>query len=153
MTTSGVMWNQRHRFGRLRGMQLQTPPEVDAATHESRVRVRMTWPAFEAFLASRGDDGATRITYLDGVLEIRSPSSNHELIKKNLARLLELWAFEFDVSLTGVGSFTIVNEDEGACAPRRAAGSRHRGRVVVAAAGQARELPASARSGSGKRAW
>lgn len=93
-------------------MQLQSPPAVDAATHESRVRVRMNWTAFETFLEARGDDGGTRITYLDGVLEIMSPSRNHELIKKNLARFLEVWALDFDVSMTGVGSFTIVDADE-----------------------------------------
>jgi len=68
--------------------------------------VKMDWPTFEAFLVARGDTGP-RITFLDGVLELMSPSFNHELVGKNIARLLELWSLEYDVELNGLGSLTI----------------------------------------------
>lgn len=74
---------------------------------DQRVFLRLSWPDFEQFLALRGDAAGTRITYLDGVLEIRSPSSVHEGIKKRLARLLELWAAQEGVDLAGYGSTTL----------------------------------------------
>jgi Uma2 family endonuclease len=66
----------------------------------------MDWSTFEAFLVARGDSGP-RFTFLDGVLELMSPSFNHELIAANLGRLLELWSLEYDVELNGLGSLTL----------------------------------------------
>jgi Uma2 family endonuclease len=80
--------------------------DVDEASHEDCLSVRVGWDVFEAFLESRGD-ARPRFTYLDGVLEFMSPSFNHELIASNLGRLLELWAWEFDVELAALGSLTI----------------------------------------------
>lgn len=67
----------------------------------------MDWAGFEQFLVLRGESAATRITYLDGRLEIMSPSESHEAIKKRIARLVEAWAETFDIDLDGVGSWTI----------------------------------------------
>jgi Uma2 family endonuclease len=53
-----------------------------------------------------------RLTYLEGTLEIRSPSRDHELLKTLLARLLEAWADEAGVDLEGIGSTTFRKEAE-----------------------------------------
>ena len=87
-------------------MQLIRHEEVDPTTQDNRVAVRMDWATFEAFLIARGDTGP-RFTFLDGVLELMSPSLNHELIGTNIGRLLELWSLEYEVELIGVGSLTI----------------------------------------------
>ncbi|HEX9985791.1 MAG TPA: hypothetical protein VGF69_21205 [Thermoanaerobaculia bacterium] len=39
------------------------------------------WWQFEAFLAIRGDRAGVRVTYLEGALEIMSPSRTHEALK------------------------------------------------------------------------
>jgi Uma2 family endonuclease len=52
------------------------------------------------------DSPGVRMTYLKGALEIRSPSRRHEGYKKRIARLLELFALERDVALSGYGSTT-----------------------------------------------
>jgi hypothetical protein len=44
------------------------------------------------------------LTYLEGALEIRTNSRDHETLKKLLARLLEAWADETGVELEGGGS-------------------------------------------------
>ena len=49
----------------------------------------ISWPAFEAMLALRGDASGVRMYYLDGELELLSPTKIHEGRKKTLARLLE----------------------------------------------------------------
>jgi Uma2 family endonuclease len=70
----------------------------------------MAWQDFEALLAIRGDRAGVRMYYLDGEIEIVSPTKIHEGRKKTLARLLELWAMESDVALDGFGSWTLKNE-------------------------------------------
>jgi Uma2 family endonuclease len=84
---------------------------LEARDHDQRVILHgISWQAFEAILAIRGDASGTRIYYLDGELELVSPSKTHEDRKKTLARLLELWATEVDVDLNGFGSWTLKKE-------------------------------------------
>jgi Uma2 family endonuclease len=82
-----------------------TSPETD-----QRVELHLDWAAFTALLTARGESSATRLTYLDGKLEIISPSSSHEVLKTRIGRLLEAWAEEFDVELDGFGSWTVMNK-------------------------------------------
>ena len=42
------------------------------------------WHDYEALLAMRGESSATRVTYLEGELELLSPSFDHETRKKTL---------------------------------------------------------------------
>jgi Uma2 family endonuclease len=53
------------------------------------------------------------MTYLEGALEIMSPSRLHENIKTRIARLLELFALERDIRLQGYGSMTLRHEPKG----------------------------------------
>lgn len=78
---------------------------------DQRVVLRaMAWQDFEALLAIRGERSGVRMYYLDGEIEIVSPTKIHEGRKKTLARLLEIWAMESDVALNGFGSWTLKNE-------------------------------------------
>jgi Uma2 family endonuclease len=63
--------------------------------------------AFETFLAVRGERSRPRITYLDGVLELMSPSIDHERIKTRIAVLLEAYLLELGVTFQGYGSWTL----------------------------------------------
>jgi Uma2 family endonuclease len=78
---------------------------------DQRVVLRgMSWQAFEAMLALRGDTSGVRMYYLDGEIELVSPTKIHEGRKTTLARLLELWALETGVELNGYGSWTLKKE-------------------------------------------
>jgi Uma2 family endonuclease len=67
----------------------------------------VSWESYEAILAALGDDHPSlRLTYREGTLEIMTTSPYHELVKKIIARLLEMWAVERDVALTGYGAAT-----------------------------------------------
>ncbi len=79
------------------------PELVDQRVYLSGV----SWEDYERLLAVRGDDAGVRMTFLEGVLEIMSPSRAHESLKKRLARLLEAWCEEMGADLEGVGSWTI----------------------------------------------
>jgi Uma2 family endonuclease len=70
----------------------------------------MSWQDFEALLAIRGERSGVRMYYLDGEIEIVSPTKIHEGRKTTLARLLETWAMESDIALNGFGSWTLKNE-------------------------------------------
>ncbi len=67
----------------------------------------VSWDRYEAMLDLLGDDyPALRLTYREGTLEIMTTSPEHERIKKMIGRLLEMWAVERDVPLTGYGAAT-----------------------------------------------
>jgi Uma2 family endonuclease len=56
-------------------------------------------------------DGPTpRMTYVDGTLELMSPSSNHELWKTNIGRLLDFYAYARGIDLRGYGSTTLKRD-------------------------------------------
>ena len=57
------------------------------------------------------DSSGVRMTYLQGQLEIMSPSREHEVEKTQIARLLELFCLERDIPLFGYGSTTFRSEE------------------------------------------
>jgi Uma2 family endonuclease len=80
---------------------------------DQRVQLQgSSWMQLEILLAMRGDRARPRIAYLDGVLELMSPSRSHEMIKTNLARLLESYALELGLQLEGFGSWTLKESRE-----------------------------------------
>jgi Uma2 family endonuclease len=85
-----------------------SPSSVEEDQHV--VLSAMAWQDFEALLAIRGERSGVRMYYLDGEIEIVSPTKIHEGRKKTLARLLEIWAMESDIALNGFGSWTLKNE-------------------------------------------
>ncbi|HEU4535469.1 MAG TPA: Uma2 family endonuclease, partial [Polyangiaceae bacterium] len=70
------------------------------------------WAQYEALLAIRGEGAGVRMTYLEGALELMSPSINHEAIKTLVARLVEAYAEEAGLDLNGYGSWTLRKEQE-----------------------------------------
>jgi len=56
------------------------------------------------------DSPGLRMTYLEGALELMSPSRRHEVLKSMLGRLIEVFALERDVPLYAYGSTTFRHE-------------------------------------------
>jgi Uma2 family endonuclease len=80
----------------------------DARTDQRFVMYSLPWEAYVAIrkqLDKQGHAGV-RMTYLEGTLELMSPSRNHEDYKKIIARLVEAYAEERDLDLRGYGSTT-----------------------------------------------
>jgi len=69
----------------------------------------VTWADYERLLEIRGDHSAPRITYLEGTLEIMSPSAPHDSIKSTIGCLVDVWCLEHDVDFTKYGSWTVKN--------------------------------------------
>jgi Uma2 family endonuclease len=75
------------------------------ATDQRVVLHDIPWPQYLA-LRRLDDRPGLRMTYLEGTLELMSPSERHEDIKTRIARLLEVWAMETETELSGFGSTT-----------------------------------------------
>jgi Uma2 family endonuclease len=87
---------------------LNHPPTILVEHIDQRVRLHdISWEGYESFLALRGEQSGARVTYWNGELELMSPSINHEIFKKTLARLLEAYAEERGIELNGYGSWTV----------------------------------------------
>lgn len=93
----------------------QIPPGEYVPTADQRVVMYgVQWGQYDALLALRGDASVPRIAYLDGALELMTPSRDHERIKSYIGRLIEAYALERDVDLSPYGAWTLQT------GPRRA---------------------------------
>jgi Uma2 family endonuclease len=70
----------------------------------------VSWEIYEGLLKKLEDNSHYRITYLDGVLEIVSPSIRHEKVKKNIAMLLEHYLYKKRINCIAMGSTTFKNK-------------------------------------------
>jgi Uma2 family endonuclease len=65
------------------------------------------WLAYVAMRDALEDQPGLRMTYLEGTLELMSPSKKHEEFKKLIARLVEAYAEEMDLNLNGYGNMNL----------------------------------------------
>jgi len=69
----------------------------------------VTWADYARLLEIRGERSVPRLTFLEGTLEIMSPSQTHEEITSSVGRLVEVWCLERGVEFTPAGSTTLKN--------------------------------------------
>jgi Uma2 family endonuclease len=89
--------------------------EIDLEFNDSEEKLtinKVSWDRYEKLLNDLGESSPYRITYLDGILEIMSPSRRHEVDKKNLARLLEIYFEEAEIDFWSFGSTTFRKADK-----------------------------------------
>jgi Uma2 family endonuclease len=80
------------------------------ATADQRCVMRATWTDYEALNAMRGEHARPRITYLDGAVELMSPSNDHERIKSHLGHLIEAFCIARKIGIQAVGSWTLKSK-------------------------------------------
>lgn len=97
------------------GMMVATSPlpvHRPSGSEERRILLsNVPWSTY-VVLRDSLDSAGVRMTYLEGSLEIMSPSREHEIDKKQIARLLELFCLERDIPLYGYGSTTFRREEK-----------------------------------------
>jgi Uma2 family endonuclease len=82
----------------------ETPPQP---LPDSIVTLRgATWADFQRVLELKGDSSVPRVAYLEGVLQLMTPSQTHESLKSMIGRLVEAWCMEKGVDITPYGSWT-----------------------------------------------
>jgi len=88
--------------------QVTAPPGEHVPTADQRlVSFGVPWSHYETQLALRGERSVPRIAYLEGSLELMSPSKDHERIKSYIGRLIEAYALERGIDLSPYGSWTL----------------------------------------------
>ena len=101
--------------GSSRKIRRQVPPIAEI---DNVVTVCTGWAGLERFLEAKGEAKNPRVTYFNGVLQLMSPSTDHEAISTQVGFLLELWAFATGTRLKGYGSWTIkVRAEDAAIEP------------------------------------
>jgi Uma2 family endonuclease len=70
----------------------------------------VTWADYLRLLEIRGEHSVPRLTYVEGTLEIMSPSRTHDEIKSYIGCLVEAWCLERGVEFTPYGSWTLKNK-------------------------------------------
>jgi Uma2 family endonuclease len=83
---------------------------IEPVAEEQRLLLSSVPWATYVMLRDSLDHVNVRMTYLEGVLEIMSPSKRHEVEKKYFARFLELFCLERDIPLFPYGSTTWRSE-------------------------------------------
>jgi Uma2 family endonuclease len=73
----------------------------------------MSWQQYETLLVQLEDSPGLRVTYLDGVLEIVSPSLRHEHVKSRIGDLLLVYFLETDTDYYPKGSATFRQQEQG----------------------------------------
>ena len=58
------------------------PALVDRSVDQRVVLRGVSWSEYETLLAIRGDEAGVRMAYLEGTLELMTPSRDHETLKK-----------------------------------------------------------------------
>ncbi len=73
----------------------------------------ISWEKFEA-IASLLEETKIRLTYLDGTLDIMSPSPEHEKSKSTVGLLLEIYLRHIGRRFYTTGGYTLGSREEGA---------------------------------------
>ena len=80
-------------------------------TDQIIVRSGVTWSTYVA-LRQAMDTPGLRMAFDQGVLEIMSPSRKHEVLKKMIGRLVEVFCLDRNIALQAYGSMTMRSDLE-----------------------------------------
>jgi Uma2 family endonuclease len=69
------------------------------------------WSDYQRALELRGDRPVPRLAYIKGVLQLMSPSQDHEAIKSLIGRLVEVWCLERNIEFSPFGAWTLENKE------------------------------------------
>lgn len=84
---------------------VKSPPE------QRLILSNVSWETYESLLADHPDSSAPRFTFDRGVLEIVSPSPEHEKVNRRMAQLVTILAEEMDLESEDLGSTTFRRRD------------------------------------------
>lgn len=71
-----------------------------------------SWDEYESILQQKANSSAYRISFLNGVLKIMSPSRNHEIIKDFIYLLIVAYCDAIELDYYPLGSTTLKQKDK-----------------------------------------
>ena len=88
-------------------------PQIETKNKEFRyITNEISWQEYESLLSELNDSLKFRVIYLDEILEILSPSRNHESIKSRIGSLLGLYFLISNIDYYPTGSTTFRKEEK-----------------------------------------
>ena len=87
--------------------QSSSPVEADEPADQRVYLHDVPWSHYEILLAVKGEAPVPRIAYLEGELELMSPSAHREMIKSRIRQLIDAYAAHRGLDLWPVGSWTV----------------------------------------------
>jgi Uma2 family endonuclease len=98
----------------MRAAETRLPYRSNRIVHEDQDQIvylsNVSWEDYERIDALREEGSVPRLTYVEGVLELMSPGTQHESDKKMLARIFEAYLDHLGIPAEGVGSWTVKNK-------------------------------------------
>lgn len=79
---------------------------------QANVLFNVRWETYSALASARGEHDKPRLSYLDGILELKTSSSFHDELSRMIHSLLFVWAEERGVDLIASGSWTQRSKKE-----------------------------------------
>lgn len=100
------------RLGRILSLMLAHPAvDVERKPDNIVLLPNTSWADYQRLLEIRGERSVPRLAYLEGVVEIMSPSNSHEWLKSWIGCLVEAWCMEQGVEFSPCGSWTLENKE------------------------------------------
>lgn len=87
-------------------MQIDLLEKITTGSEQRLILSGVSWQQYETLRLTLDNFPGLRMTYLEGMLEIMTPSPEHEMSKTVIARLVERYADEMEINLNGLGSTT-----------------------------------------------
>jgi Uma2 family endonuclease len=83
------------------------PGELVSTADQRIVMYGLSWDDFKTLLALRGENACPRMAYLDGAVELMSPSQGHEEENSMLGSLVEHYCIERNILVKPYGSWLV----------------------------------------------
>jgi Uma2 family endonuclease len=101
------------RFNIMNDLAISTETDNSRSATDNIVRLHdISWDDWRRLLAMRGDHSVPRLVYLEGEVEIMSPSRTHESIKSLIGCLVETYCMERDIPFRPLGGWTLESEPD-----------------------------------------
>jgi len=71
-----------------------------------------TWADYQRLLELRGERAVPRLAYLEGDLQLMTPSRSREILKSAIRRLVEAWCLDNGVEFNPYGCWTLESKQE-----------------------------------------
>jgi len=94
-------------------MSVKRTIEHDEAPRDDRIVLLhdAAWSDYQRMLELRGERAVPRLSYSEGVLELMTPSREHEGLKSVIGRLVEVWCLHRGIEFRAFGSWTLEKKE------------------------------------------
>ncbi len=95
------------------GDPVNVPPGLYVPTADGRIVMSgLDWAGYQSLLALRGERSRPRLAYLDGAVELMSPSYGHETTGYHIGQVLVFYCLEVGIEISGHKSWTLNKQDD-----------------------------------------